>query len=337
VIVPTGGAASEPRLDRPAGSEVGPACVCGRATRRLMLILRAPGCSYALRSGGCTNCGFLHLSTRGAPVPTEALVEQLRFALAEHAAEMTDVEELDLYCSGSFFCEAEIPADAQRALLEEAAAIPSLRLVLVESRPEHVDDAALGRARAALASTRRQPPALEVAIGLESADDEIREQRIRKGFSLHAFERAAERLALAEAGLVVYLLLKPRGTGEEEAVDDVLRSGRYLRALGDRLHLPVRVALEPTFVSEGTVLFDELQAGLYRPPSLWSVVRAAAGLGELLAVHVGLSSEGLPAQMVPGGCDACTPRLRAALARFNETQEVASLLSLAPCACQATP
>jgi archaeosine synthase beta-subunit len=298
-----------------------------------MLILRAPGCSYALRCGGCTNCGFLHLSTRGAPVSTEALVAQLRFALEEHAAQLPSVEQLDLYCSGSFFCEAEIPAAAQRALLEQAAAIPSLRVVLVESRPEYVDDDALARARAALATATGEAPALEVAIGLESADEEIRERRIRKGFTLHDFERAAERLSRAGVGLVVYLLLKPLGTGEEEAVQDVLRSGRYLRALGDRLQLPVRVALEPTFVSEGTALFDELQAGRYRPPSLWSVVRAAAGLGELLAVHVGLSSEGLPARQVPHGCEACTPRARDALARFNATQDVAALLALAPCSC----
>ena len=321
-------------IEQPAGVELGPAWVRGRPGRRLMVILRAPGCAYALRTGGCTNCGFLHLSTRGAPVPAPSLVAQLRGALETAGPELHAIEELDLFCSGSFFNDEEIPPDARRALLELGATVPALRSVLVEARPEYLSEERLAAAREALGADGRV--LLEVAIGLESADDEIRERRIRKGFSLRAFEEAAARLASLTpgSGLCVYLLLKPIGTGEEEAVEDVLASGRYLVALRARLGLPVRVALEPAFVPEDTPLYRELLAGRYAPPSLWSAVRAARGLHALgLVTHVGLSDEGLPAPQVPSGCPQCTPRLRGALARFNETQDAASL-ALDPCGCR---
>jgi hypothetical protein len=318
-------------LERPAATEVGPAFVEGQPARRLMVILRAPGCTYALRSGGCTNCGFLHLTTRGVPVAPAQLVAQLQSALDEHQHELHQVRQLDLYCSGSFFNDEEIPGEARQALLRLCADVPSLRTVLVDSRPEFVTESVLEATHAAL--TRPDPLRLEVAVGLESANDEIRLQRIRKGFTLRSFERAAAALARTGARLVVYLLLKPLGTTEEEAVADVLASGSYLSSLAHRLSLSVRVALEPAFVPEGTPLFEELRASRYRPPSLWSVVRATLGLREIgLQVHVGLSTEGLPADNLPAGCPECTAMLREALAAFNETQD-GGLLRALRCGC----
>jgi len=324
---------TEPQLDLtlPVAAELSRAWIRGRPGGRLVVILRAPGCQYALRTGGCTNCGFLHLTTRGVPVPTETLLAQLEAGFRQHAAELTLVEGLELYCSGSFFCDDEIPADARRRLLSAAAArLPALRNVMVESRPEYIDADRLEQARAALA-----PVPLEVAVGLETVDNVVRLRRIRKGFSLRAFEEAAVRVAEAGATLVVYLLLKPMGCASDgEAVEDVLDSARYLVELRRRLSLPLRVALEATFVLDDTPLHDEWRAGRYRPPSLWAVARAASGVARLgLAVHVGLSDEGLPTDgRVPAGCPECTGTLREALRRFNEDQQPAALDALT-CRC----
>jgi radical SAM enzyme (TIGR01210 family) len=160
-------------------------------------------------------------------------------------------------------------------------------------------------------------------------------RRIRKGFTLRGFEEAARIIAAAGLGLYAYLLLKPLGTGEQEALEDVLQSGRYLCDLSTRLGLPVRVALEPVFVPEGTELHAELRAGRYRPPSLWTVLEASAGLLALgLQVQVGLSEEGLPASQRPASCLKCGPALRAALARFNQTQDPAAL-NVPHCDCRA--
>jgi len=324
---------ADPR--RAALVELAPVRVDGVAGQRLMVVLRAPGCSYGRRTGGCSNCGFfLQLTTNGAPVADEDLVAQLATVFDARRAELPRVLELDLYCSGSFFNPDEIPAAARPGLLALCAEAPAVRVVLVESRPEFVTDEALAAARGALG--RGSGPRLAVAVGLESADDEIRLRRIRKGFSLESFERAAAAIARAGAELVVYLLLKPIGTGEEEAVADVLASGEYLIALASRLGVGspapgrraswLRVALEPVFVPDGTPLAAELRAGRYSPPSLWSALRAARDLSARgLAVHVGLSPEGMAQGGVPQGCAECTAPLRAALASFNATQDTRDL------------
>ena len=308
----------------PAGVELSPANVDGEPGLRIMVILRAPGCAYALRTGGCTNCGFWHhLTTGGEPVPAEDLVAQLQAALDSHHETLERIVEVDLFCSGSLLADEEVPAAAQVGLVSLCASLPALSRVVVESRPEYVSRATVEPLVTALSPS---PARLEVAIGLETADDRLRLERIRKGFTLAQFERAAGVLAYLQLGLGVYLLQKPLGTGEEQAVEDVLASGRYLAGLGRRLSLDLRVALEPTFVPEGTKLYDELVAGRYTPPSLWSVIRVTRGLAAMgHRIHVGLSNEGLPADTVPAGCPTCTDMLRLALARFNETQDVGAL------------
>ena len=319
-------------LTAPAGTELSRAWIRGRPGTRLMVILRAPGCQYALKTGGCTNCGFLHLTTRGAPVSSEDLVAQMDAALATHADHLEGVHGVDLYCSGSFFCDDEIPASARKRLLGMAVSrLPALRRVMVESRPEYIDADRLEQARAALAPVR-----LEVGVGLETVDNAVRLHRIKKGFSLHGFEKAAARVAEAGATLVVHLLLKPMGcTSDREAFDDVLDSARYLLDLRRRLNLPLRVALEPTFVPDGTPLYDAWRDGRYAPPSLWTAARAATAMSRLgLAVHVGLCDEGLPTDgRVPGGCPRCTEPLTRALQRFNGDQQPAPLdAQSCPCA-----
>ena len=317
---------------RPAGVELGVASARGEAGQRLMVILRAPGCAFARRTGGCTNCGFWqHLTTDGAPVSAGDLLAQLTSAFETHREASPAVRQLDIFCSGSFLCDGEVPPEARAPLLRLATQeLPGLRAVMIESRPEYITPDAIAPLAAALPS----PDMLEVGIGLESADPVIREQRIRKGFTLEAFADAARVLADAGVGLAVYLLLKPLGTGELDAARDVVASGEYLADLGRALGLQLRVALEPTFVPEQTPLYEEMKQGRYTPPSLWTVVQVTRQLAKLgLQVHVGLSSEGLPTEQAPTGCPRCTEQLRTALAHFNETQTVSALQGLS-CQCQ---
>ncbi len=298
--------------------ELIPANVDGVAGLRMMVILRAPGCVYARKTGGCTNCGFWHhLTTGGEPVAVDDYVAQLRAALDEHHDALPRVLEVDLYCSGSLLADEEVPARARVGLLALCAGLPALRRVVVESRPEYITRESVAPLSAALAPSAAT---LEVAVGLETVDDDLRCRSIRKGFTLARFEEAAAALAELDVAIGVYLLLKPMGTTEEEAVADVLASGRYLADLSRRLGADLRVALEPTFVPEDTPLHAELLAGRYTPPSLWSVVRVTRALAAMgLTVHVGLSAEGMPADNVPSGCPACTDALRDALSRFNAT------------------
>jgi radical SAM enzyme (TIGR01210 family) len=292
-----------------------------------MVILAAPGCSWARESGGCSNCSFPSSLAIDRPVTTGEYLSQLALALEQIPAG-SDPVELDLFVSGSFLNPEEVPANAQQLLVEQAARHPRVASILVETRPEYATDQALS----ALVAAAGEVP-LEVGIGLESADPEILTQRINKGFTWADFERAVRRVVAAGASLLTYVLLKPIDTGEAEAIADAIRTSERVFALVAALELPVRIALEPCFVGPGTPLAEAFTRGDYRPPWLWSVVEVVqqiAGSGQVL---VGLSDEGLQPAQVAHNCQRCSTRVREALADFNLSQDPTPLAKL-DCRCR---
>ena len=312
---------------KPAWVERASAWLGGQATTRLIFIFRAIGCAYARRrEGGCTMCGFQTMTTGGVPVAAGDLIAQFETVFADPKA-LEGVAEVDLYNSGSFLSDPEIAPEVRAHVLGRLGKT-AVRRVLIESRPEFIRSENLAAARASLGEKE-----LEVGIGLESADDRVREVLVRKGFGRADFERAVGLLAGAKARLLVYLIVKPQGLSEAEAVEDAVASARYVFGVAARHGVPARAALQPVFVAPGTALEQEFLAGRYRPPSLWSVVevvRRAHPFGELL---VGLSDEGLEPHMVPSGCEKCTGALRAALAAYNRSRDLAVFAGL-DCACR---
>lgn len=296
----------------------------GRETHRLIFIYRAIGCAWARQpDGGCRMCGFAAMTTGGVPVAPSDLMAQLDGVLDPPPGGdnlLDDVAEVDLYNSGSFLADQEIPPEVRAHALGRLGQT-AVEHVLVEARAEHVREDKVRAMRAMLRADQR----LEVGIGLESADDHVRDVLINKGFGRDDFERAVEALGAAGADLLAYVLIKPEGLEERAAIEDAVATARYVFDVAWRRGVRARVALEPTFVPPGTALEKALAEGRYTPPSLWSVievVRRAHAMGELV---VGMSDEGLAPHRVPVGCPRCTERLRAALRRYNRTRSLSSL------------
>ncbi len=297
--------------------------VDGCEGKRLVVVLNAPGCEYARNGQGCTNCSFPGQMAAHHEVSSEDLLIQLEAALETIPPNLACPIEIDLYNSGSFFNPNEIQGDAATAILARVATVERVRRVLVESRPEYIAVEKVRRAAAIL-----QGKTLEVGIGLESANEEIREHRIRKGFSFEDFERAAWAIAEAGASLLVYVLLKPLGTEEKEAIDDAVATIRAVFDLGKRLDVKVRAALQPCFVGPRTALEEAYKQRRYRPPRLWSVVQVVLDTAESGPVTVGLSDEALLPEEAAHNCDACSKTVREALARFNRTRDARPLKEL---------
>jgi radical SAM enzyme (TIGR01210 family) len=155
--------------------------------------------------------------------------------------------------------------------------------------------------------------------------DELPEQAI--AWCLHEAAIAWKDLA------AICVLLKPLDTGEREAIEDAVLTARKVFGLAAARNIPTRIALEPCFVAPHTPLHRAFDQGRYRPPWLWSVIEVLWRITPLGPVSVGLSDEGMAPRQGPHNCEPCTPRLRAALAVFNRTQDPAPLRELA-CECR---
>jgi radical SAM enzyme (TIGR01210 family) len=318
--------------DRPISTEASAACVRGAVGNRLAIILRTPGCAYDLKpGGGCTFCSFRTLTTGGRSVNSLDLIRQVQHTLANQDCEAQRIFEIDLYSSGNFLNDDEIPQEARVGIFACCASERALRLILVESRPEYITEARLIELHRAIEKER--PPAIEVGIGLESVDDAIRERQLKKGFTRKSFERAVAVLGQTQTDLLVYILLKPTVMSEQHAVQEAIETAEYVYEVADRYKVRARLALEPTFVVPGTALAGQYLEGSYTPPSLWSVVDVAKQLACLGDLLVGLWDEGLNPLAIPGSCDRCRQRIIRALMLFNAKQDV-NVLDVRRCTCQ---
>ncbi|MBC7114733.1 MAG: archaeosine synthase beta-subunit [Archaeoglobi archaeon] len=211
-------------------------------------IMRTRGCYW----NRCTMCGYFE---EHAEAGAEDLIRQ--FEIIERSFPEEDFA-LKIFTSGSFFDEREIPGEVRREILERCHEHGNLRRVVVESRPEFIKEEVIEEAISIF-------PELEIGIGLETSDDDVRRICINKGFTFQDFLRASELLKKFGVHLRVYLLLKPPFLSERRAIEDVLNSISSIPWAST-------ISINPLSVHRGTLVERLYRKGEYRPPWLWSVV-----------------------------------------------------------------
>ncbi len=259
----------------------------------LTVILRTRGCSW----NACNMCSYTSFAY---PADEEELRAQLRYALSENA------EVVKIFTSGSFFDDREVPRGVRLEVAERVRDMGAKKLI-VESRPEFITEDVLDDFRGVN---------LEVGIGLESADDFVRNVCINKGFNFEDFEQAAKILKNRGFRVKCYLLLKPPFLSEREAIDDVLSSVERVRDLANV------ISVNPTNVQKGTLVEKLWYAGFYRPPWLWSAVEVLKR-----AENVDIICDPVAAGKRRGAhnCGKCDGAVAKAIREFSLTQDKSKL------------
>jgi radical SAM enzyme (TIGR01210 family) len=127
----------------------------------------------------------------------------------------SDVKQIKLYNAGSFFDPKAIPPEDFPAIAER---VQYFERVIVECHPALVKDSAV-QFRDLLAGVK-----LEVAMGLEVADDEIL-AKLNKRMTLEIFARAAEFLRKHDIALRAFIIIRPPFVrSDEEALTLARRS-----------------------------------------------------------------------------------------------------------------
>ncbi|MGD2086565.1 MAG: archaeosine biosynthesis radical SAM protein RaSEA [Candidatus Aminicenantes bacterium] len=309
---------------KPAYLRISPVSINGGRSSRLMVVLKTRGCEYARRNGGCTVCGFLNHSVEN--ITQKEMVSQLDYVLAN--LELNGVKQIDLLTLGSFLNDNEVNPATREILLGRIAALNQIKKVLFEARAEYVTVDKLKVSKRILGDK-----ILEFGIGLESSDDYIRNEVIKKGLSRKAFEDVVKKVKEAGCDLLVYLLIKPPHLSEKRAIEDAVNSAAYVFEVARQYRVRARVAFEPVFICKNTHLEKLFLNAQYRLVNLWSVVEVIKRTHEYGSIFVGLSDEKLSFDRLPNSCDICFHRLRDAIEEFNRTQET-SVFTPLNCSCK---
>jgi radical SAM enzyme (TIGR01210 family) len=243
----------------------------------LVAVLATRGCSHERDDGGCSMCGYAAETPHRPPSEEELLAQVEKVASQRGGARW-----VKLYTSGSMLDPEEVPPGVVDAI---SRAFGDVDMLTVESRAEHIT---ADRVRAL-----GDPGRTEVAIGLESACDDVLAGSINKEMTLADFRSAASRVTDAGASVRAYVLLKPPFLTESEAIDDALEAVMAASDAGASV-----VSVNPVNIHGGTLVDHLHHRGEYEPPWLWSVVevlrRADEGLPESTRVMSSPTAGGRP-------------------------------------------
>jgi radical SAM enzyme (TIGR01210 family) len=274
----------------------------------------------------CVMCD-LWQHTIEADTPPGAIPAQLAAARRELDARGERPSQIKLYNAASFFDPRAVPV---RDYHEIARALPDVDRIVVESHPSLVGSRthAFQTALADEASNRghRRPPALEVAMGLETAHPDALD-RINKRLTVDGFVRAADRLRHHGAALRVFLLVSPPFVPRDEQDAWLLHSIDVAIASG-----ATAVSLIPTRPGNGAM--EALAAeGLFVAPRLADLERsAAAALAHVHAhgAHLRVFTDVWNLDRF-AACPACLDARRARLAAVNLDQRTHPAVTCARC------
>lgn len=312
--------------DQPAFIACDSTNVNGRETKMLTFILRTPPCAY----NQCTMCGFDNNASYN--VGDKNIVKQYEKGIK--TVDLTGVKKLDFPTAGSFYNDDEMSPQSRKYLFGEASKLPEVEHVMVETRVEYLTLEKVLESQKQLRAEQK----LELAIGLESANDEIRNKVLRKGLSKKGFEYFADICQKTGSRLRAYVLIGSPTLTESEVIKDAVETAKYVYEVANARGLDAFIAFKPMFIPEGTELERQFQEGTYKLPTLWSTVEVIKRTMELekyqpSSIWVGMYDENLSNNRFTHNCGECNSEVSVAIIRFNGTQDLSELEALT-CECK---
>lgn len=291
--------------------------------KALVCILPTRGCSWALsKSGGCSICGYIYDNPQEPNF--EAILKSFNQILKNTITE-TEKFSLKLFTSGSFLDEKEIPKDIRKSILKTAAQYSQIEEIILESRPEYVTATILEDISKLVDINK-----VEIAIGLESANNKILKNSINKGFYWEDFVKATDKILAVGARVKAYLLFKPPFISEYDSIIDILESVTKLVELGVDT-----VSINAISIHRGTLLSQLFEKDLYRTPWLWSLLHLCK------TIKNNFPDLRLICDVVAGGsergshnCGKCDKEVIGLIKNFTLTQDTKFLNEQVVCECK---
>jgi radical SAM enzyme (TIGR01210 family) len=277
--------------------------------QRLTMLFPGAGCEWRKMTGGCSMCGFYEANKKisfGLLLPS--FLFKLIFLSA--AKKLAAAEELAVYNGGSFLNKGEVPLKFQNWFFSKMAGYSGVKEVFIESRCEYLEEGRIKEIAKILGKGR-----LVMGIGLESQDDHIRNDIIKKGLLKKFFEEKIKMLKSLGVTSSAYVFLKPPGLSEKEALEETLATIVYALSVGVD-----RVNISSAFVQAKTETAAAYKRGEYRPPKLWTVLKIIDRIKEEgWPVSIGGFKDWPPPLAIPANCGKCSGLIYEAIEEFRQT------------------
>lgn len=256
-------------------------------------------------------------------------LRRLHWFQSVYAEDLPDIRHLVIYNSGSVLNPVEMPFEFLREVLAMVRGSPSIKELSLDSRESYVTADRLLR----IAEQLRPDQRVRVILGIESADEHIRNELLRKRMPTDRIQRAfaviataAEQIGLDRFGVDVNILVGGPGTTDTTAARDAANTASFAMA---NCQVPVDFNMHPYYrSSRGSERFPS-----HGRCSLKLLIEALAAVdAEALCqnrrprIFIGLNDEGHDSE---GHQFGDLESAAVAIRDFNATQDLSGLHSLA--------
>lgn len=313
-------------LFSPVGDRYGP---------RLALVFgnEAPGglCPY-YRAGRCAHCDIG--AGEGGAFDAETNRTRLRWFEGHYSAQWPRLAHLVVYNSGSVLNPRELSPAVLVEIARFAASLPQLRALSLDAREPYIRLGTLEPLVRRLGPSQAARPIL----GLESADDRVRDELLQKRMPRSAVERAydavaelASRHGEARIGIDVNVVVGAPGTDRETAAEEAAATARYALSLGAERDLGVDLNIHPYYPSHRSSTRFSAHPRCSPQTAVSALLRIDGARRELMpaaGVFVGWQDEQHDQQQELRAAELS--RWRSLFDRFNRTQDAALFGAFSP-------
>jgi len=256
------------------------------------------------------------------------VLAQADIAIERLGGDLSKFPYLLLTSQGSFLDDHEVGRELRSQLLRKFWAA-GLRAISTESEARYCLDAT--RLREMLAAF---PGRISIGIGLEAANDFIRNSIINKGLPSHMFVEATDIIRDEGLHFYTYITLGKPFLSPSEDVADAVAAVRFSAEHGAFMSVIEMINVQPHTLTERL-----WRDGTYIPCSLWRGVALLRGLRaddrDLVSIK-GFDADISPVPLaVPRSCEACDSTLRAAFNHWNFHRDYAAFEGkVTACSCE---
>lgn len=238
------------------------------------------------------NCAFCDIASHSSSghVTGSDINSQMDFVIDSYYNQLNQIEQVSIGNEGSILDGVTLPLESLYYILDKLSWFEKLQVLSLETRPEYLNDAILQDI-----IDRTDIPVVDVTVGFETQNDQIRNGQLHKGISRELFEEKAAVLGKLGIRLTAYVMLKPGfDMTEKEGVEEACATLHYLYRLCKKCKTNLIVYLNPTYIAKNSRLKDCMEKSHYMPPKIQSVLKVLLEAEKLnIPIYTGLSSESL--------------------------------------------
>jgi radical SAM enzyme (TIGR01210 family) len=237
-------------------------------------------------------CSFCCLPSNSSTIPVHFsdLIEQIDYVFEHISNGSNSYKQLSIGIEGSIFDTKRFSKECLYYLLNKTSILSLLEVISFETRPEFIQKQLLKDI-----ITKTNGKVIDVVIGFETIDDNLRNNILKKKLSRKLFENKVSILGEIGIRLTTYVLLKssPYMTeieGKKEAVATI----EYLINLCEYFGVELIIYLNPMYIPKESLLTIEMEKAKYTPPRIQTVLEIISHVIDRgIPIYTGLWSEGL--------------------------------------------